>query len=157
MIQERGPGGRFSSRPSLSASVDEPPHPHATGSSTKITLPNPIPRTPSTSFVIREPTKKGPNLAVSFQDSSGEVRGTYPYDECDTAQKLFDVACVAQIAQIEHPATRLLKVQFDGGGEGRIRPDNEQDFQNIFEAELKKLVNGAGGELEYRVTISPYL
>lgn len=109
MIRERGTGGLFSSRPSLSASVDEPTHSHATRSSTKDALPKPIARPPSASFVVREPRKKGPNLSVSFQDSSGEVRGTYPYDECDTAQKLFDVACVAQIAQIEPPSNTTLK------------------------------------------------
>ncbi|KAK5954216.1 hypothetical protein OHC33_004789 [Knufia fluminis] len=154
MVRERGPGGLFSGRPSV-ASIDEPTHSHATRSSTKATLPKPTARPPSTRFIVREPTRKGPNLAVVFQDSSGEVRGTYPYDECDTAQKLFDVACVAQIAQIEPPATRLLKIQFDGGGEGRIRPDNEQDFENVFEAELKKLIDGDKGRKEFRVTVTP--
>lgn len=156
-IADSGPGGLFPSGPFSSASIDEPTHSHATRSSTKDALFKHIARPPSANFVVREPRKKGPNLSVSFQDSSGEVRGTFTYEECDTAQKLFDVACVAQIAQIEPPATRLLKIKFSGGGEGRLRPDNEQDFQIVFEAELKKLVTGALGGSEFHVTISPYL
>ena len=157
MLRERGPDGLFSGQPSLSVSVDEPKHSPATRPNTKTASPKPVARLAPPSSIVSEPTKKGLDLSVSFQDSSGEVRGTYPYDECNTAQKLFDVACVAQIAQIEPPATRLLKVKFDRGGEGRIRPDNEQDFRNVFEAELKKLVPGALGGSEFKVTISPYL
>lgn len=157
MLRERGPDGLFSGRPSLSVSVDEPTHSPATKPSTDIASPKPVARLPPPSSIVSELTEKGLDLSVSFQDSSGELRGTYPYDECNTAQKLFDVACVAQIAQIEPPATRLLKVKFDEGGEGRIRPDNEQDFRNVFEAELKKLVTGALGGGEFKVTISPYL
>lgn len=69
-------------------------------------------------YVARKLKKEGPNVTCIFRDKDGNEKGIYPYDECDTAQKLCDVACVAQIAQIEPPATRLLKISFDGGGEG---------------------------------------
>lgn len=105
---------------------------------------------------MRQPTKRGPDVVCIFKDSLGNVCGDYDYGECDTAQKLFDVACVAGIAQIEPPATRLLNVQFDRGGEGRIRPDNDGDFERVFIGELTKLV-GEGKNRELQVTISPYL
>lgn len=105
---------------------------------------------------MREPQRRGPPLTVVFKNSSGEVEGSHPYDECDTAEKLFDVACVTRIAQIEPPATRLLKLEFDGGGHGCIRPDSAKDFEKIFMGELKKLLDAKSIQGEMKVTISAY-
>lgn len=80
-------------------------------------------------YLVREPQLKGPPLTIVFKDSSGSIQGSYPYHECNTAEKLFDVACVTRIAQIEPPATRLLKVEFEGGGNGCIRPDSASELR----------------------------
>lgn len=105
---------------------------------------------------MREPQRRCPPLTVVFKNGSGDIEGSYPYDECDTAEKLFDVACVTRIAQIEPPATRLLKVEFDGGSYGCIRPDSANDFEKIFMGELKKLTDARSSKGEMKVTISAY-
>lgn len=107
-------------------------------------------------YLVREPQFEETPLTVVFKDSSGHIQGSYPYRECDTAEKLFDVACVARIAQIEPPATRLLKVEFEGGGDGCIRPDSASDYEKVFKAELQKLMESAPSTAELKVTIRPY-
>ena len=102
--------------------LEPPPHPHATRSITRVS--NGQTQQVESRYFTQEPVTKGLNLIDVFRDRDGNDREAYPYDECDTAQRLFDVACVAQIAQIQPPATWLLKISFDGGGEGRLRPDN---------------------------------
>lgn len=99
---------------------------------------------------------KEPPLTVIFKDSSGTIQGSYPYNECNTAEKLFDVACVSRIAQIEPPATRLLKVEFEGGGDGCIRPDNVSDYKNVFKAGLERLTDAVPSSTELKVTVRPY-
>ncbi|KAK5106565.1 hypothetical protein LTS08_000685 [Lithohypha guttulata] len=111
----------------------------------------------STKSFLQYQTPGATNVTCIFQDRSGQICGSYPYEECDTAQKLFDVACVAQIAQIEPPATRLLKVRFEGGAEGRMRPDNQKDYESVFEAEFNKLLQGRGSRGGFKAFISPYL
>lgn len=139
----------------ISPPRDAGPNPHATRSPTRVS--NGQTQQKESRYFTREPVKKGPNLTCVFQDKAGTDQEAYPYDECDTAQKLFDVACVDKIAHIEPPPTRLLKISFDGGGEGRLRPDNQNDFTNIFEAELNKLISKGSGASVWTVAISPYL
>ena len=155
LARDRGHRGWFKG-PAFSPSRNSgQQHHESTRASTTLSLPLPNARSSST-YPMRQPTKRGPDVVCIFKDSLGNVCGDYDYGECDTAQKLFDVACVAGIAQIEPPATRLLNVQFDRGGEGRIRPDNDGDFERVFIGELTKLV-GEGKNRELQVTISPYL
>lgn len=91
-----------------------------------------------------------------FNNSSGEIEGSHPCDKCDTAEKLFDVACVARIAQIKPPATRLLEIEFDGGGYGCIQSDSANDFEEIFKGELKKLIDARSSKAEMKLTVSAY-
>lgn len=127
-----------------------------TRSSLRTSLPQADTAKPPRSLV-KEPLSDGPEVSCVFQDGNGGPAGTFTYHECDTAQKLFDVACVAGIAQIEPPATRLLKVQFEGGGGGRVRPDNDNDYHNVFQKELDKLTKGGKDKGPFTVYVSPYL
>lgn len=110
----------------------------------------------------RDIKKQKPSIVEDFskvlvicRDAQDKIKGTFPYDECDTAQKLFDVVCVSEIARIEPPATRLLKVSFGNGREGRIRPDNITDFENVVSSPLREILRTTKKGIA--ITITPYL
>lgn len=150
--RERESNGRFSSAKATEASLA-----NATRSSTR-TAAAPLNRNASNFSSLGElARRKKLDVTCVFKDKVGVVKGVYTFDECDTAQKLFDVACVAQIAQVEPPATRLLKIDFEGGGEGRVRPDNDKDYDHLFQTELKRLADNVRRVAAVKVIISPYL
>lgn len=152
--RERGTGGRFTG-PEKST---EPANSLATRSSNRTSITHSKADHSAGFSIAGLIKKKRLDMKCVFEDRLGKVRGVFPYEECDTAQKLFEVACVTEIAQIEPPATRLLKVQFDSGGVSRrIRPDNNNDFDNVFQAELKEHIDSIRNVSAFRVVISPYL
>lgn len=145
LVRAQAPNGKFLPRNTVSAN-DHKSDPTRIAHNTQ----------QAGNYLVREPQRKGPPLAVVFRDNFGKIEGSYPYHECDTAEKLFDVACVTRIARIEPPATRLSKVEFEGGGNGCIRPDSASDFEKVFQAELKKLKDAVPNTSKLKVTISPY-
>lgn len=145
LIRPLGPDGRFLPRNSVTARA------HSSNGATTATAPR-----QAFKYLVREPQMKEPPLTVVLKDSSGTIQGSYPYDECNTAEKLFDVACVSRIALIEPPSTRLLKVEFEGGVDGCIRPDNVGDYDKVFKAELKRLMDAVPSTTELKVTVRPY-
>lgn len=110
----------------------------------------------ATKYLVTEPQMKDPPLTAVFKDGSGTIQGSYPYSECNTTEKLFDVACVSRVAQIELPATRHLKVEFEASGDGCIRPDNVSDYDKVFKAELKRLMDKVPSTTELKITVRPY-
>lgn len=154
MRRERGAGGRFTGP----EKVSEPTASLATRTSIRTSIVQSGSDHSAGAMLNGLIKRKRVDLKCVFEDKSGKVRGIFPYEECNTAQKLFDVACVTDIAQIEPPATRLLKIQLDSGGiSRRIRPDNENDFKNVFQTELREHIDNVRNVSAVRVIVSPYL
>lgn len=93
---------------------------------------------------------------MAFKNKGGGIEGLYSYDECDTAEKFLDVACVIQTAQIEPSATRLLNIQCAVAGYGIARPDSTEGFDKVFGKELKILMEAKPRKSNAEVTVTAY-
>ena len=88
------------------------------------------------------------NVQVVFKDKEGKVQGICPFDECDTAEKLFQQACFYLI-DLDPFKVRLFKLDLNDRVVG-LRPDNKNDFEQSF---LKAVTKASESEVVQEVVI----
>lgn len=91
---------------------------------------------------------------VSFIDEHGKEQFVVAFDECNTAESMFEEACAWDIADKE---TRMLEIIIPGCKPARVRKNNEKHFaQKVFEP-LKETISRLGQGQSLTLTVQKYM
>jgi hypothetical protein len=95
-----------------------------------------------------------PQINVGFIDEHGEEQHVTSFEECNTAEAMFEEACAWDIADKE---TKMLEIIIPGRKPARVRKNNEKHFaQKVFEP-LKDVVSRSGHGQIVKVTVQKYM
>lgn len=93
-------------------------------------------------------------INVRFIDEHGQAQFVVDFDECNTAEGMFEEACAWDIADKE---TKMLEVTIPGCKPTRVRKNNEKHFaQKVFEP-LKEIVARLGQGQSITLTVQKHM
>lgn len=96
----------------------------------------------------------GRQINVIFIDEHGQQQHTISFEECNTAEDMFEEACAWDIADKE---TKMLEITIPGRKPARVRKNNEKHFaQKVFEP-MKDVISGLGEGQSITLTVQKYM